>query len=992
MLRLLIFLLFFLSGAAGLAYEVTWARSLGLVFGASHLAVTTVLAVYMGGQALGSAIFGRVADRTSRPLRLYGLLEIGVAASALAFLGLMKVYPWLYVPVARIAEENPAYLTAVRTVFAVAAMIVPTTLMGGTLPVLTRFVARRGDGIAHSVSFLYAFNTAGAVAGTLATGFLLIRALGVNATLLLAAAVSFLVGLASILLGARREAPDGPLPAEASEVIAPGATGSDAAGDLPIRLTVIGIAASGFCALGYEILWTRMLTLVAGTSVYSFTIMLVAFLAGIGAGSHSFSLLRRLAPSERSAARLFGATQIAVGVTALSATVLMRQLPSIGNHLRGLLVWPGSTEFVQRAVSSFGTAVTFMFVPAFFMGLAFPVASAASSTRQGPVGASVGRLLSANTLGAILGSIISGFVLIYAFGIERSLQLLVIVNVGMGLVVLAGVHSRRSVALAVTATGLLLVLRAALPTWGRAWDQKYFATYVNSSRSLDTPEMARQKLADVEVVYYHEGVNETVSVTRSKGGEQSFIVNGRPEASTALIDVQLQRALGHIPMLLHPNPRKVFVLGTGSGMTLGATSIHPEVERVVLAEIEGGVLGVARSFAAWNSGVLDNPKLHVVLNDGRNFLATTREKFDVITADPIHPWSGGAGYLYTAEYFRSAAARLAPGGIASQWLPLYELTVDDVKTVVRSFAESFPHTLVWLTYYDAVLVGSKDPIAIDESALARRMAVPAIRNDLALVQMGTAEDLLSFFLMGATGARTFAQGAVLNTDDNVALEFSAPESQGVGDLAAKNVFALHASQESLLPYLLPSNDGQERLRQLERWTRHLDAARLFGGAHARFLAGEMDTPDMERLLTNIRLRDPGYAPLRFLLGEKEFWLRSEPALVQAGDFPVRSVGAVGDTLRISAVRQYVGRSRVLVSFVDNARKEIYGQRFIDGEYSQLDGMVEHFVAESFKSLQGVARRVPVPANNGLPGRDELAKALHAEAAARVGLLAEQEPR
>ncbi len=984
-MRIYILLLFFLSGAAGLVYEVTWARSLGLVFGASHLAVTTVLAVYMGGQALGSAIFGKLADRTRRPLRLYGLLELGVGLSALVFLGLMKVYPWLYPPVARIADENGPYLTAVRTAFAVAAMIIPTTLMGGTLPVLARFVARRGEGVATHVSFLYAFNTAGAVAGTLAAGFVLIRALGVQATLVVAVASSALVGLVSVLLDRRAGDDFEPSSAPTDAGVPPIGAVADAPDDLAMQMTILGIAASGFCALGYEVLWTRMLTLVAGTSVYSFTVMLVAFLAGIGAGSHSFSVLRRWAPSWRSASRLFGATQLAIGTTALFATVLMRQLPSIANRLRGLLVWPDATEFVGRVLSSFGAAMTFMFVPAFFMGLAFPVAGAVCSSRRGSVGTSIGRLLSANTVGAILGSIVSGFVLIYALGIERSLQMLVILNLGTGVAVLASLHSRRRVGLAVAVTALVMVLRAAFPTWGSAWDRKYFATYVNSSRSVDTPEVARQKLADVDVLYYHEGVNETVSVTRSKGGGQTFIVNGRPEASTGLIDVQLQRALGHVPMLLHPNPRRVFVLGTGTGMTLGATSVHPEVERVVLAEIEEGALGVARNFAAWNHNVLDNPKLHVVLNDGRNYLATTQDQFDVITADPIHPWSGGAGYLYTAEYFRSVAARLAPGGIASQWLPLYELTVKDVRTVVRTFAESFAHTMVWLTYYDAVLVGSNDPITIDEAGLARRMDIPAIRSDLSVVQMGTAEDLLSFFLMGTSGARAFGRGGDLNTDDNVVLEFTAPESQGVGDLDGKNVFALHSGQEDLLTFLAPAEEGQ-RIQQVERWSRHLGAARIFGEAHARFLLGERDGPYMEDLLAKIRLRDPGYAPLRFLLSEKEFMLRSQPALVQATDFVLRAHGGARSTLRISAVRQYVGRNRVLVSFVDNTRKEIYGQRFIDGQYAQLDEMVERFVAGTLKSLQEVADRCRSSPGADGPTEEDLAKALRKEAASLVGQL------
>ncbi|MBS1150383.1 MAG: Spermine synthase, partial [Myxococcaceae bacterium] len=705
-------------------------------------------------------------------------------------------------------------------------------------------------------------------------------------------------------------------------------------------------------------------------------------------GSHAFSLLRRWTQEGRAAVRLFGASQILIGATALAATVLMRDLPSLANRIRALWAGQDGGEFGGRLAGSFGAGLAFMFVPAFFMGLAFPLAGAVWATRRGTVGTSVGRLLTANTVGAILGTAVSGFFLVYLFGIERSLHLLVLVNLGMGVAVVATLSSRRwPVALAAAATLLACGARVAFPDWGRVWNQRFFATYVNNTRSLDTPEVALQKRADVEVLYFHEGVNETVSVVRSGGGGQSLIVNGRPEASTELIDVQLQRALGHIPMLLHPNPKRVFVLGTGTGMSLGATALHPEVERVVLGEIEEGVLGVARAFGRWNGNVLDNPRLKVVLNDGRNHLATTREQFDVITADPIHPWSGGAGYLYTVEYFGIVAERLAPGGICSQWLPLYELTAHDVRTVVRSFAQSFKHTQLWLTYYDAVLVGSNEPLVLDEAALGKRLSVPSIRADLAPVQMGTAEDLLSFFLMGTEGAKAFGAPGALNTDDNLVLEFSAPQSQGVVRLDALNVRALWSAREPLLRHLAAAPTEAQRGEQVARWSRHAESAGRFGEAHVRYLLGERSSPALEGVLGELRGRDPDYAPLRFLLAEKALWERSAPSLVGAVDFPVTTAGGERGVLRLSAVRQYVGRTRVLVSVVDNARREIYGQRFVDGEFEALDQEVAKFSGEALGTLQAVAGGLAT-AERPAPGQGELAQALRAAAVRVVGRLPE----
>ena len=946
----MLFLLFFVSGAAALVYEVVWVRSLGLIFGASHLAVTTVLAVYMAGQAIGSSLLGTRADRAGRPLRSYGLLEVGIGLSGLAFLGLMRVYPMLYAPLAQVAEENRLYLTVVRTAFAVLAMIVPTSLMGGTLPTLSRFASARSGGPARQLSFLYASNTLGAVAGTLVTGFFLLEALGVTGTLLLASALSTAVGVVAILL--QRRAPN-PEREEAQLAERSRQQDGGSAGDLPVRLTVLGVGLSGFCALGYEVLWTRMLTVVVGTSVYSFTIMLGAFLAGIALGSHCFGVLsRRWSGRARALVLLFGATQVAIGLSALMVTVLMRHLPEAADRLQAALAAQRFSEFGGRVASSFSIAFATLLAPAFFMGMAFPVAGAVCASTRERVGSDVGRLLSANTVGAILGSALSGYVLISLFGIERSLQMLVIVNVATGCVVAASLgRPRRAVALIATCAALLLVARGAYPGWGRVWDQKFFAIYTSSGRSFDTPERVEEHLRDTEVLYYHEGVNETVSVIRPRGDVcRTFIVNGRPEASTAPVDVQLQRTLGHLPVLLHPNPRSVFVLGTGTGMTLGSTLVHPEVQRVTLGEIEPGVLGVARLFSDWNDRALESPKLRIVLNDGRNFLASTRERFDVITADPIHPWSGGAAYLYTADYFRTVASTLAPRGIAAQWLPLYELSTRDVRTVLRTFSEVFPHVMVWLTYYDAVLVGSKDPIRLDEKDLARRLDRPEIRAALEPIHMASARDFLSFFVMGDTGAREFAEGGEINTDDNLFLEFSAPRSQGL-PTDVDNVAAIGAYRESITPYLaLEEVSDDQRRASTASWAHSDGTGRLFDPVHARYLLGGSSRGFLAAAAI-IQSREPSYAPLRFLLDEKAFSDRTDPTLVSYAEFESRGADGRPERLRLSAVRQFVGRGRVVITFVDNARKIIYGQRYLYGDYDRLEDSARAYVEVALTQLR-----------------------------------------
>ena len=677
-----VYLIFFLSGAAALMYEIVWVRSLSLVFGGTHLAVTAVLSVFMGGLALGSYGIGRRVDSINKPLRLYGYLELGIAVSALAFMVLMRVYPSVYIVLAQGQDDRILYLTLIRILFACIALIVPTTLMGGTLPVLTRFVSRNAGNIGSQLSFLYGFNTLGAVAGALSAGFFLLRFYSVSTTLHVAIAINFLCGIVSILLQDRVQAS-----IERTQQKSPdaGAGFADPTGSaapvitvpedpIPARLVLIGIGVSGFCALGYEILWTRILTMVVGTSVYGFTIMLVAFLSGIALGSQAFGVALRLFRSPTLGLRRsvlgFGLVQVIIGATALLATIFIRDLPVHAISLHRWYASLGLPVFTARLLANATIAISAMLLPAFFMGLAFPLAGDVTASYRKKIGHAVGNVLTYNTVGAILGSVVSGFLLIYLFGIERSLQMLIVINVGFGLITMAGLAKKR-IAIAVCGGLMLmtLVFLAIKHDVFRVWDAKYLAIFRNNQPdAFNTPERRKDALENTDVLFYDEGINSTISVIQPKGAHQAVLVNGKVVASSALMDQQCQLTLGHLPMLLHKDPKRVLVVGLGTGMTLGATSVHPEVEDLTLAEIEPEVLGAARTFGKYNNFVLDNPKLKIVFNDGRNFLTTTKNRYDVITADPIHPWTQGSGYLYTQEYFTTAAEHLAPGGIMCQWL------------------------------------------------------------------------------------------------------------------------------------------------------------------------------------------------------------------------------------------------------------------------------------------------------------------------------------
>ena len=938
-LSVLIYLLFFLSGTAALIYQVVWVRSLTLVFGGSHLAVTTVLATFMAGLAAGSFVVGRRVDAVARPLRLYGLLELGIAASALAFAGLMKAYPAIYVALAHGRDDATLYLTAVRMLFSVVALIVPTVLMGATLPVLSRFVSRAPQDLRSQLSFLYGFNTLGAVTGALLAGFVLLRLYSVSASLYVAIALNALIGVVSVALDRRlsgRPAAEGEasaLPAGATPAEpAPFADDVDA---LPLTLVLWGIGLSGFCALGYEVLWTRVLTIAVGASVYSFTIMLAAFLTGIALGSKAYGLaiqvFRIARPSTRRIVASFGTTQVMIGVTALIVSVYLRDIPANTVRLQNYFLGDGAGSFAARMGTNFSLSFIYMVVPAFFMGAAFPLAVEAVVRRRRAVGRAVGDVLASNTAGAILGTAIGGLVMVRLFGIERSLQMLTVLNIGMGLLVLASLLGRRWLTLAGAVSTLAVLTFLALNRDALTlWDRTYFAIFrSNQPEAFRTPEMVRDAVENTDVLFYGEGLESIVSVIKVKGGEQAFITNGRVEASTYPQALQVQYTLGHLPMLLNRNPRQVLVVGLGSGMTAGATLVHPAVERVTLAEIEPQVVGVARTFAAYNHQLLDNPKLQIVFNDGRNYLLTTDRTFDVITADPIHPWFRGAGYLYASEYFALAAARLNPGGVVAQWLPLYELTPQDLASVVKTFQQHFPYALLWLNHYDSVLVGSTSPLLIDEAELEKRLAEPAVANDLKQVTMGSATDFLSYFAMGGDGLKRFGRYGTFNTDDRLYLEFSAPFSIARPALMAANVKAIAAHRESLVPYLAPSSDPAAREQQRDRWERQTAAAATADAALALLLAGSSRDPAFLRLLRQLEFEHPSYAPGRFLANEYRTALALEPRLLQQSSFPLMNEGGGTSVVEMSAVLVPVSRTRASLMFVDNRARTVYGQSYID---------------------------------------------------------------
>jgi spermidine synthase len=497
------------------------------------------------------------------------------------------------------------------------------------------------------------------------------------------------------------------------------------------------------------------------------------------------------------------------------------------------------------------------------------------------------------------------------------------------------------------------------PTVWQLWDPKMYAVYQAFAPDMfSTPEKTKEVLENSDIRYYAEGTNSIISSVQSSDA-LFFITNGRVEASNANRDRQVQYTLGHLPMLLNANPKKVFVLGTGSGMTLGATSVHPSVERIILAEIEPKVLGVAKSFGVYNHYVLNrpNPKLKIVFNDGRNYLMTTKEKFDVITADPVHPWFSGAGYLYTTEYFKIAADHLNPGGIICQWLPIYELTEANLQSVVKSLRQNFTYTMIWLTYYDAVLIGSNAPIVIDEQELEQRIQNPEVMRDLEQVKMGSAEDFLSYFLMADEGTKSYSEQGIVNTDDNLYLEFSAPHSIGKGRVMATNVLGLIRHRESIHPYLRLSENESIRMKQKARWEQNQKAAAAYDKAHVFHLTGRLETPEYKDLMADIESKFPEYAPYTFLKNEHEDRLgrfAGTPMLLKQIVLDIINSKGEPAKLQFSAVLLRRNKEKARVYFVDNTSRYVFGRLRIKG--ANKEAFISRFVEDLTDAVEDLHAR------------------------------------
>ena len=924
------FLCFFLSGASGLVFEVIWTRMLTLVFGASTPAISTVLSAFMGGLALGSFIFGRFADRLKFPILTYAAMEAGVGVFSLLIPVIVRgVYPPVSHWITNHGGNRFDVFTLLRFVVVALVLLPPTTLMGATLPLLAKHFVKQGGRLGQRVGALYSVNTFGAVAGTFLAGFFLLPGIGLAWTNALAACTNLTLAALIVIFRKPLLGDAWPtswrdlLPSKAATVEESAAAAeADAKADAEeeevdeapeekdsqwVRYATLAAAAgSGFAALAYEVILSRALDMVIGSSIYSFTIILMGFLIGIGGGSALASAILRARPTPGMTVAVAGAieamallqfvvyqTNLSRLIWAITTIVVLLgtaiaatwRRPVLALGVTQLLIAAGAIVtyffqdriprmFVYLALTSttncdatetihfsqhIGTIQLLSFLVALLcalpaavgMGAAFPLGVRAFARGLSKVGSDTGSVYSVNTVGSIAGSFLMGFLIMPAVGMETAMYVAVAVNLGLALMLFLASPGEEpvkyvlvplaAILLAITGTGAALgregrIARShgTVRLFPRAWDQAEMTTGVfrlsladgmvrrRGGRCVeDQPGERRQAMNGDNPIYYRDGVTTTVTVERWNVGDAVHFAlknNGKVDASNG-DDMPTQVLVGAYPLLLHPRGAQnldVAVVGFGSGVTIGTVLQFP-VRRVDVIELERWIPDASRFFADVNRltytperafPYVAMPRLTILNNDGRNYLAATDRRYDVVISEPSNPWITGVSNMFTADHFRAATQALAPDGVYVQWVQLYEMSPDNIKSIYRTFASVFPYVRVFAAdaySSDTVMLGSFRPLALDPAELDRRLAEPGVRaavepshaangtDLLARMLFATREEVMRFATLEerlergewrsdlrATGLGECAapacrrRPAPINTDDNALIEFAAP--------------------------------------------------------------------------------------------------------------------------------------------------------------------------------------------------------------------------
>jgi spermidine synthase len=783
----LIAICFVLSGATGLIYEVLWARMLGLVFGATTVAISAVLAAFMGGLALGSALAARFAARIKRPVRAYAIIEIAIGLYALAvpllFGGIDRVYAQVW------QHFHPGFygFAFSRFLLATAVLLIPTALMGATLPVLVGAQQRSSGNSASAIARIYTWNLAGAIIGAIIAGFFLLPQFGVRATIWIAAATNLGIGLVAFLLDSKS--------AEVEEDVVVDAGELDLEINRPLPQAVLTrkfwffcAFTSGFVTISMQVVWSRMLAMIIGSSTYAFSIVLALFLVGLALGSYLVSTQKNV-----NAWWLRRAVLIVEILTAFTLFLSLRIMSATPNILIAAAFKLGINSWAGLLALQIAAAALLILLPSILMGMVMPLVLmwAGTGTDAGKLADApdqsrvkfVGQSYALNTIGAICGSVVAAFLLIPGTSTRFTIfcaAAICIITAGIAFEPRRTTADRalsRSLAIGAAVT-LVLVMFAVWPRLNlNALSTGAYDSYVRvlaRSRGSVTEKEENLGPGNHQLLMYEEGRTATVSVRRD-WGITSVAINGRTNASDA-DDMPTQVLLGQLGVFTAPSLGKALIVGFATGVTAGSVLQSP-IESVECVEIEPAAVASSSFFEHVNRQPLSDARLRLIIDDARTYLRVNPANYDMIISEPSHPWVPGVANLFTREFFNLGRSRLKDDGVFIQWFQIYQLSTESLKSVLATFNETFPYVAVFRVQgaakgKDLILIGSQAPIRLDQ--INERMSDPRTAADLARVGFKSAEDVRAWFVCDQTQLKPAIAGAIINTDDNMHVETVAP--------------------------------------------------------------------------------------------------------------------------------------------------------------------------------------------------------------------------
>ncbi len=781
-----VLLLFFLSGATALVYEVIWSKYLALMFGSTVQAQTVALAVFMGGLALGNRIFGRRSGALKQPLAVYGYIELAIGLYAFFFHSLYTLADNLFITVGSRVAESPNLLLSLKGALATGLLIVPTVLMGGTLPLLAAWLERRSAEPGRGSARFYSTNSLGAVFGAAVAGFYLVREWGMLASLQLAAFVNLAVALAAIAIsrqgGDAQTAPQRPPAGE---------------GVLPTRMALALVTVTGGVSMGLEVLCSRAVALIVGGSLQSFAIVLMAFILGIGTGAGIVA-----SPKFARFQRQQTVFALLLGAAGLIALFIYRVedwaiLYSAGRYALA----PNESGYVLHQFLVGVLAIVTLGIPAGLLGAVLPMAIRAGGG-GGSLGDQVGRLLTWNTCGAVAGVLVTGFVLMPLAGLRGSFLILALILAGIGSIGAWRTGSPRTQWVGVGAVAATLMLFAS---GGETWRHVLGAGLYRLRGLRLTHEAIDRRQAEVKIHFYKDAPDATVAVETGANPDepQQLIlrINGKADASTHG-DLPTQYLLGHLPLMARPEGKDIFILGFGSGITAGAALGHP-IDSLTIAENCAPVIEAAPLFAKWNRNALDDPRTRLRTEDARTVLKLSGKKYDAIISEPSNPWVAGIGSVFSREFYELCGSRLKEGGMMAQWFHIYEMHDGIVELVIRTFTGVFPYVELWEPENgDIILLGSMTPWEATPAVYQKVFERERPRRDLAEIGLGSAVALLARQMASQGTAFAIAGEGATQSDEFPALEYAAPEAFFIGRSAQRLfTFDERTRQSALAPAL-----------------------------------------------------------------------------------------------------------------------------------------------------------------------------------------------